>query len=336
MAAEGEAGGAAAAKRRRTSVDADEKAKFEAARPAECISDARARLQENGFCVIEDVLSPSLVHRLKSRYADLFAGKFDTGVFPDEWHWREGISLPNATREIVNAWKSDLTIASVVLHSQLGRVVSQIMNWEKGAKIAQDDVLYKPPASSRSTVGYHTDGVYISDQFLPREDNCLTVWMPLDDVSPENGTLEYAQGSHRWAPAMKDLGEQSFHGGGHYRDSVIAVAKQQGIAEEVIEFVKIITKAGSAVIHHQNTWHGSAPNQSRDADRHAVVSHIMRADLEFRTAPAPDYIYGRYKMLGSSSLHESFFPTIWPEVARSASIKHIEQAEELHSLARFV
>jgi len=134
---------------------------------------------------------------------------------------------------------------------------------------------------------------------------------------------------------MKELGDQTFHGEGHYRDAVLNVAKQQGITEEMIEFVQIETKAGSAVIHHQNTWHGSAP-KSKEADRHAVVAHIMRADLEFRSVPPPDYIYGRYKMFGSSQLHESFFPTIWPVEDRSASIEHIKQAEELHKLARFV
>jgi ectoine hydroxylase-related dioxygenase (phytanoyl-CoA dioxygenase family) len=308
----------------------------EAARPAASIAAAQQKLNANGFVVIENVLAPALVARLKTRYSPLFAGKFDSMVFPDEWHWREGISLPNATREIVNAWKSDYTIAGVVLHSQLGRVVSEMMQWEKGAKIAQDDVLYKPPASSRSTVGYHQDGVYISDQFLPREDNCLTVWMPLDDVAPDNGTLEYARGSHKWAPMAAGLGDQTFHGEGHYRDAVVACGAQQGIAADEIEFVPIKAKAGSAVIHHQNTWHGSSPNTSQARDRHALVSHIMRADVEFRGAPHPDYIYGRYKMHGSQEVSESFFPTIWPREERSESIKHLEEAEELHELERFV
>ena len=26
------------------------------------------------------------------------------GIYPDEWHWREGISKPEKFREIVNAW----------------------------------------------------------------------------------------------------------------------------------------------------------------------------------------------------------------------------------------
>jgi len=31
---------------------------------------------------------------------DLFRGNFDTHIYPDEWHWREGISRDDAAREM--------------------------------------------------------------------------------------------------------------------------------------------------------------------------------------------------------------------------------------------
>jgi fermentation-respiration switch protein FrsA (DUF1100 family) len=38
-------------------------------------------------------------------------------------------------------------------------------------RLAQDDILDKPPMSAAATVGFHQDGRYISDNFEPRENN---------------------------------------------------------------------------------------------------------------------------------------------------------------------
>ena len=37
------------------------------------------------------------------------------GIYPDEWHWREGISKPDKFREIVNAWRLTCISPSGVL-----------------------------------------------------------------------------------------------------------------------------------------------------------------------------------------------------------------------------
>lgn len=79
----------------------------------------------------------------------------------------------------------------------MGRIVSNVMQWSS-VRIAQDDLIWKPPGQPNTTVGFHQDGAYISDQFEPRENNSVTVWMALDDATVENGCVEYAVGSHRW------------------------------------------------------------------------------------------------------------------------------------------
>ena len=51
-------------------------------------------------------------------------------------------------------------------------------------------------ASPMNHVGFHTDGTYILDQFLPREDNSVTLWIALDDADEETGCMQYVEGSH--------------------------------------------------------------------------------------------------------------------------------------------
>jgi len=94
-----------------------------------------------GFAVLPyRVLPPGVCASLRERYASLFRGEFDTGSYPDEWHWREGISHPTAPREICNGWKADSLIQAVVLSRTLGGIACELTGWP-GSRLGQDDVL---------------------------------------------------------------------------------------------------------------------------------------------------------------------------------------------------
>lgn len=273
----------------------------------------KARFWADGFCVVPDVITQAQASGVRARFDPLFRGDFDTGIYPDEWHWREGLSFPDATREIVNAWKADSAVAAVALAPRIGAMAADLMGWARGTRIAQDDALWKPPGAKG--VGYHQDAAYISDQFLPRDDNSVTIWIALDDADADTGVVEYARGSHRWFDqAIHTTAESSFHGGGDPRAPARVAA---AAADEAFEVVAVEVPTGAAVFHHQDVWHGSGSNTTADRPRRALALHMIRRDVEFRTEPAPDYIYGRYKLQGSVTVEETFFPTVWaPAPAR--------------------
>ncbi|KAL6065878.1 Phytanoyl-CoA dioxygenase family protein [Balamuthia mandrillaris] len=66
-------------------------------------NEQRERFRREGFLVLPELLDRRLALRLQAKVEPLFAGEFDTGVYPDEWHWRKGMSRDDVTREIVNA-----------------------------------------------------------------------------------------------------------------------------------------------------------------------------------------------------------------------------------------
>jgi hypothetical protein len=92
------------------------------------------------------------------------------------------------------------------------------------ARVAQDSLIWKPPGAG--PVSYHQDAPYISAQFVPFQNNSITIWCALDDADEETGVVEYARGSHLWpwqrqrAIATSDdpvdqhvaAAEASFHG----------------------------------------------------------------------------------------------------------------------------
>eukprot|EP00511_Aplanochytrium_stocchinoi_P008792 CAMPEP_0204857524 /NCGR_PEP_ID=MMETSP1347-20130617/20794_1 /ASSEMBLY_ACC=CAM_ASM_000690 /TAXON_ID=215587 /ORGANISM="Aplanochytrium stocchinoi, Strain GSBS06" /LENGTH=337 /DNA_ID=CAMNT_0052004955 /DNA_START=8 /DNA_END=1021 /DNA_ORIENTATION=- len=263
---------------------------------------------QDGFVLIENVLPYDLVCQLRDRFEDLFAGKFGTGIYPDEWHWREGISQPNAFREIVNAWKADSLVASIVLSDRLGCLASDVMHWECGARLAQDDILWKPPQSKG--VGYHQDGPYIASQFSPETNNSITIWIALDDANEDTGVVEYARGSHKWANNRSTtVSESSFHGEDDYTSAL-----QRNLPPEMKDkpdIVKLNVKAGDAVIHHQDTWHGSGDNKTMTTPRRALGVHLVQANVQWRRDRKPDYIYGRYYIPSETRPRGEFFPLVY-------------------------
>jgi ectoine hydroxylase-related dioxygenase (phytanoyl-CoA dioxygenase family) len=259
-------------------------------------------------------------------------------------------------------------IASIVLNERLGEFVSKIMGWQS-VRIAQDDIVVKPPAYQNNldedtmekridTVGFHQDSAYISIQFLPYESNSVTVWMAIDDTDEENGCLEYAVGSHLWRPILhshptneeeaessKEKHDNSIISSFHdsdetsYRSGLLgahfAHKRECEMKENSVPLLEIQSatpvKAGHAIIHHQDVWHGSGPNKSDTRYRRALVGHYIRGDSLFvnddsnaSTHPfgKSSYIYGRYKKYQSTELEETFFPIIYASKQDDTTIEN--------------
>jgi ectoine hydroxylase-related dioxygenase (phytanoyl-CoA dioxygenase family) len=258
----------------------------------------RERFAADGFVVLEGVLSAPEIEAARARFAPLFRGEFETGLMPDEWNWREGRDAPDLTRQICNAWKSDRTIASIVLSAAIGEAVADLRGWP-GARINQDNVIWKPPGAR--PLGFHQDDSYQS-WIVPGE--MMTFWITLDDTRSDQGTIEYVPGSHRW-PLSPPIAR--FHAPDDPLADLEVAAKAAGIARP--DIVPVEVPAGSAVIHHGRTWHGSRDNRG-SKPRRSVVSHCMSSAASFH-ATNVGAIYGRYKRVGSTEMDESFFPVLW-------------------------
>ena len=280
----------------------------------------KEELERSGYVKIPPTifsLSSDQVSELQNEFDALFHGIYATGIYPDEIHWRPGISKESCTRELCNAWKASPIIASVVCSEVLGSLACALMGWT-ASRIGQDDVIYKPCLSN--AVGFHQDSAYISDNFSPRENNSLTLWMALDDTDEENGALQYAPGSHLWSPSspydttqdQKMVSSSSFHVGVHddHYSSLRRAAELCGQCVEDVErsIQTVSVKAGEMIVHHQDVWHGSGPNLSQSRLRRALVAHLIDGDVQWRKGSMPHYIYGRYYIRGEATPREDFFP----------------------------
>jgi ectoine hydroxylase-related dioxygenase (phytanoyl-CoA dioxygenase family) len=211
-----------------------------------------------------------------------------------------GRDRQDLTRQICNAWKSDLTIASIVLKPMVGEAAARLRGWP-GAKIGQDNLIWKPPGTK--PLGFHQDDSY-NEWIVPGE--MLTCWTTLDDTKAGQGTIEYVRGSHKWpvAPPIKQF---------HAPDDALADLRPAAEAAAVSDFeiVPIEVPAGAAVFHHGRTWHGSRDNRG-EKPRRSVVAHCISSAAKFHPNKV-SYIYSRYKKRDSVEMDESYFPVLWRE-----------------------
>ena len=129
-----------------------------------------SQLNENGYVkTLHPILTPQACQLLRDQIMPkLFRGDFDT-----DGNFRCGKLI------MCNSWKSDRTIASIVMDKMLGEFICNIMGWNS-VRIAQDDVVWKPPSiypaitaedsagkATTSTVRFHQDSAYILHNLNP-------------------------------------------------------------------------------------------------------------------------------------------------------------------------
>ena len=85
-----------------------------------------ARFNADGFLILPKLIERDEAEAVAARFEGLFKGKFETGLYPDEWNWQEGRDRPDRTRQICNGWKSDRTVASLVLRREVGKLCAQL------------------------------------------------------------------------------------------------------------------------------------------------------------------------------------------------------------------
>tara|TARA_B100000131_G_C18023621_1_gene575580 strand:- start:148 stop:1083 length:936 start_codon:yes stop_codon:yes gene_type:complete len=105
------------------------------------------------------------------------------------------------------------------------------------------------------------------------------VWVALEDVDEENGTLKVIPGSHKWGtweyhnlklphPDEIENGEVVLYG--EYEHFIRSMIRQHSVEPHIIKI-----KKGQAVIWASNTLHGSIPIIDNDRTRYAQAIHYF-------------------------------------------------------------
>ncbi|MGB3769279.1 MAG: phytanoyl-CoA dioxygenase family protein [Phormidesmis sp.] len=264
------------------------------------------QFRKDGFLVVENLFSQAQIDGLLARFDSLYAGEFETGIFPDEWHWNPYTGCVEVAGQMTGVWRCDRTLASIVMSETAGQIAATLEGWT-GTRLLTDGLWQKPPKAKETTL--HQDSMYINSHTPVGE--TTTCWVALSNAFPGASTIEYVPGSHRW-PRSGAVPE--FHNKNKsYLSQMEAAAKQAG--NEDPQVVQMKLEPGSCVFHHGNIWHGSGKNIMDVVRRSLVIIHVP-ADSKFQTADAyipGGYIAAKYRRHGDDTMDESFFPIVWRE-----------------------
>lgn len=267
-------------------------------------ADQIRQFHAQGFLVVDNVLALETVTEISDRLNPLFATQFETGIYPDEWYGRPGLSQPNATRQMTGLWRCDRTVARVSLSQDIARLNATLMGWS-AARYGLDTCWIKPPDAP--AVSFHRNNTYAS-ALDPA--TLITCWIALSACRSGAGTLEVAPGSHRWRCGDR---VRFLHAPrDDYRAPLWQAAAEAGVQSP--EIVPIELAAGSAVVLHGDLWHGSDQNRSATDTRSSFAISSLPGQVKFQPpGVGTGYIFDRYRRINDLTLDDSFYPVLWSE-----------------------
>lgn len=220
--------------------------------------------RESGFLAIDAITTPEEIARLRLVYDNLFArraGREDGNQFDvvstDEDDAEA--TLP----QILGPRKYAPELTGTLYEANALAISRQLLGEQ--ARFVGDHAIFKPARNGAATP-WHQDEAYWDAGV---DAHAISVWMPLQEATLENGCMQFLPGSQR----MEIVPHRSIGGDTHIHGMELAVEIDTTAA------VVCPLPAGGATFHDSRTLHYTGPNHS-EVPRRAYI-------LNFATPPTP-------------------------------------------------
>jgi ectoine hydroxylase-related dioxygenase (phytanoyl-CoA dioxygenase family) len=138
------------------------------------------------------------------------------------------------------------------------------------------------------------------------------MWIPVDPVSFNSGTIRYVRGSHRWGFFKPNVFVSQMAFPGADGDTLPDIDGH----EEEYDIVSSELEPGDLLVHHHLTVHGSAGNATLRQTRRAASLRYCGDDIRFKSGLMPRLKPISTISQGRRSLDCAQFPVVWPWPAR--------------------
>lgn len=215
-----------------------------------------ASFRRNGHVRVDGVLD----ERSLEPYARAIAGEVElvrTGVPPIDQRSTYG----KAFLQLMNLWTRNDVIAEYVLAPRFADIAAQLLGVER-VRLYHDQALFKEPGGGHTP--WHQDALY-----WPLDGSrCVTMWMALDDLSPDMGLMCFADGSHRsGASSEMHISDESH------------LDFERLLQDGSFELAECSAMRPGDVTFHQG-WTVHRANPNRSASMRAAMTVIWFADGE--------------------------------------------------------
>jgi ectoine hydroxylase-related dioxygenase (phytanoyl-CoA dioxygenase family) len=201
--------------------------------------EAVAAYRNNGHVLLRGVARPDEVAAFRPVVASAVT-RFNRESRP----LSERDTYGKAFLQVMNLWWDDHDVRRFVLAARFAGIAADLLGSE-GVRIYHDQALVKEPGGGHTP--WHQDAIY-----WPLEGTrCVTMWMPLVDITLEMGIMTFVDGSNTGA-----LGEEAISDGSeaHFDSLVTRTAATLS--------VPVPMAAGDATFHGGWTLHKAGANIS--------------------------------------------------------------------------
>jgi ectoine hydroxylase-related dioxygenase (phytanoyl-CoA dioxygenase family) len=222
-------------------------------------TEAVADYQNNGHVLLRGVASADEVAAYRPVVASSVS-RFNRESRP----LAERDTYGKAFLQVLNLWEQDADVRRFVFASRFAGVAADLLGVES-VRIYHDQALVKEPGGGHTP--WHQDAIY-----WPIDGTrCVTMWMPLIDITPEMGIMTFVEGSNTGelgAEAISDHSEAHF-------DSLVS---RTGAKLSV----PVAMAAGDATFHGGWTLHKAGANTSK-ITREVMTVIYFASDLVVQT-----------------------------------------------------
>jgi hypothetical protein len=226
-------------------------------------SDQLEAYRRDGFLLIHGLSTPEEIASIRILYDRLFSERrgWDKGDLFDmvgRDDLNQGMALPQML------WPSRYEPA--LQQTQLAASARSIAAQLLGPQIENtlEHAIMKPALDGAITPWHQDDAfVHKSSRFL----ESISIWMPLQDVTVENGCMRYIRGSNHGPlyPHQSPNNDPRIHG------------LQVISPPDLTNCVSVPMPAGSGVVHHSRTLHGSGVNRTNEPRRAYILGYGVKA-----------------------------------------------------------
>lgn len=229
--------------------------------------------QENGYLVIQNLLSPEEVGFYRDIYEKFLSNKIEASGFRSDLGGHLANTEHPDKKENITQIMVPSRILPELLEHGLHKNTLIIARSLLGEDMALDfDMLIDKAPHSNAPTPWHQDKAYWIS--MP-DTRALSCWVALDDALKDNGCMWYIPGSHK-------LPTRNHHPAGKGGGALECEASET-------EAVAVEIKAGDCVLHHGGTVHYSRGNSTHLRRRAFITNYRPQAMIEYEREKGYDH-----------------------------------------------
>lgn len=225
----------------------------------------------NGFLAVEAISSPQEIEVMRAAYDSIFekrAGREDGNQYDLAGTDEDG--QDEALPQIMNPAKYAPELAGTLAEANARAIARQIFARAGDPEQVRGGVchaIFKPARKGVATP-WHQDEAY----WDPAMEYCsLSVWMPLQPATLDNGCMQFIPGTHQW--------DVKAHHSINHDPRIIGLEIDENAGVDYSDAVACPLPTGGCTLHFSRTMHYTGPNQS-DMPRRALI-------MDFALPPKP-------------------------------------------------